>query len=323
VDVPVLHNLAIFELEVAASTRSPRFAEAAAQREVSMFKGFEHRKVESDGVVLNVVHGGSGPALLLLHGYPQTHACWHRVAPSLAEWFTVVCPDLRGYGDSGKPPGDSTHRTYAKRTMARDQVAVMRALGFERFAVAGHDRGGRVARRLALDYPDRVTGLALLDIVPTSTIYATLDQRRATDVWRYFFLIQPYDLPERLIGGDAEGYFHWTLDHWCGTPGALTEEAVAEYRRCFDAATIHATCEDYRAGATVDLTDDAADAEHALACPLLLFWSERGLGSLYDVPACWRDQASVEPRTVPLDCGHFLPEEQPERVAAELRTFLR
>ncbi len=186
-----------------------------------MFEGFKRGEVESNGVALNVVYGGSGPAMLLLHGYPRTHACWHRVAPLLAEQFTVVCPDLRGYGDSTKPPGDPEHRTYARRTMARDQVAVMRALGFERFAVTGHDRGGRVARRLALDYPDRVTHLALLDIVPTATIYATLDQRRATDVWRYFFLIQPYDLPERLIGRAVS-----PLD-----PRALVQDARRPRRR--------------------------------------------------------------------------------------------
>lgn len=286
-----------------------------------MFEGFSRTRVDVDGIAINVVHGGSGPPVLLLHGYPQTHACWHRIAPRLAERFTVVCPDLRGYGESDKPPGDPDHRTYAKRTMARDQVAVMRALGFERFAVAGHDRGGRVARRLALDHPDQVTHLAVLDIVPTAVIYATLDRRRATEVWRYFFLIQPYDLPERLIGAGPAFYLRWTLDHWCDTPGAPDAEAAGEYRRCFDAATIHASCEDYRAGASVDLADDAADTGRTLACPLLLLWSASRLGALYDVPACWRDEAGAGLRAVPLDGGHFLAEERPDRVAAELLAF--
>jgi haloacetate dehalogenase len=207
--------------------------------------------------------------VLLLHGYPQTHAMWHRVAPDLAERFTVVCPDLRGYGDSAKPPGGHDHLEYSTRAMAIDQVEVMSALGFERFAVVGHDRGARVAFRMALDYADRVSRLALLDIVPTRTIYATIDQRRATTVWRYFFLIQPYDLPERLIAGDPAFYLGWTLDEWRGTAGALTEQAVTEYRRCFDDATIHATCEDYRAGASVDLVHDDADADAVLSCPAL------------------------------------------------------
>jgi haloacetate dehalogenase len=188
------------------------------------------------------VQGGQGPPLLLLHGYPQTHACWHHIAPALTDHFTVLCPDLRGYGDSDKPAGDDDHHAYAKRTMAEDQVAVMRALGYQRFAVVGHDRGGRVAHRLALDHPDLVTRLALLDIVPTRTMYAAVDQERATAAWRYFFLIQPFDLPERLIGAASERYLQWTFNEWCGTPGAITDEAMIEYRRCFDAATIHATC---------------------------------------------------------------------------------
>jgi haloacetate dehalogenase len=161
---------------------------------MSVFEGFEQKRVVGREVEINLVQGGQGPPLLLLHGYPQTHVCWHRVAPVLAAHFTVVCPDLRGYGGSDKPAGGDDHQAYAKRTMAADQVAVMHALGYQRFAVAGHDRGGRVALRLALHHPDLVTHLALLDIVPTSTMYATVDQARATAAWRYFFLIQPYDL---------------------------------------------------------------------------------------------------------------------------------
>jgi haloacetate dehalogenase len=269
-----------------------------------------------------LVQGGSGPAVLLLHGYPQTHVIWHRVAPILAEQFTVICPDLRGYGDSGKIPGDLDHVAYSKRVMAQDQVEVMQSLGFDRFVVVGHDRGGRVAHRMALDHANEVSRLAVLDIVPTRTVYATIDQERATNVWRFFFLIQPSPFPERLIAADPDFYLHWTLDHWCGTPGALTEEAVAEYRRCFDAATIHATCEDYRAGATIDLIHDQAWPESKVSCPLLALWSRTGTGSLYDVLSEWRERCAVSVRGRALDCGHFLPEERPQETTAEIAAFL-
>jgi haloacetate dehalogenase len=258
--------------------------------------------------------------VLLLHGYPQTHAIWQRIAPVLAERFTVVCSDLRGYGDSGKPRSDESHEPYSKRAMAHDQLELMRALGFERFALVGHDRGARVARRLALDHPDSVSRLALLDIVPTETIYATLDQERATTVWRYFFLVQPPDLPERLIGADPGFYLDWTFREWCGTPGALDQTALSEYRRCFDAATIHAGCEDYRAGATIDLAHARADKTR-IRCPLLVLWSARGIGSSYDVLSIWREQADAA-RGRALDCGHFLAEERPAETASELTRFL-
>jgi haloacetate dehalogenase len=287
-----------------------------------MFEGFEQRTVTTNEVTINLVQGGSGPAVLLLHGYPQTHVIWHRVAPILAERFTVICPDLRGYGDSSKPPGDPDHVAYSKRVMAQDQVEVMQSLGFDRFAIVGHDRGGRVAYRMALDHANKVSHLAVLDIVPTRTMYATIDQERATNVWRFFFLIQPDPFPEHLIGADPDFYLRWTLDHWCGTPGALTDEAVAEYRRCFDAATIHATCEDYRAGATVDLVHDQADQERKVSCPLLALWSRTGSGSLYDVLSEWRERHAGSVRGRALDCGHFLPEERPEETTAEIAAFL-
>jgi haloacetate dehalogenase len=286
-----------------------------------MLADFETERISARNVSINVSRGGTGPPLLLLHGYPQTHVMWHRVAPGLAERFTVVCADLRGYGDSDKPPGEDDHAAYSKRTMAADQVEVMRTLGFERFAVGGHDRGARVALRMALDHPDVVSRLALLDIVPTQTIYDTVDQPRATTVWRYFFLIQPADLPERLLGADPHAYLDWTLREWCGRPGALADEAVAEYRRCFDAATIHATCEDYRAGATIDLEHDRADADRTLSCPTLVLWSRTGIGSAYDVPTIWRRRApDLSGRA--LDCGHFLAEEVPDQTVAELLAFL-
>lgn len=287
-----------------------------------MFAGFTAERVAVGETVIHLRRGGAGPPLLLLHGYPQTHVMWHRVAPVLAERFTVVCPDLRGYGDSSKPTGGGDHTAYSKRVMAGDQFEVMHGLGFDRFAVAGHDRGARVALRMALDHPDAVSHLAVLDIVPTATIYQLIDRRHATTVWRYFFLIQPFDLPERLIGHDPGWYLRWTLREWCGTPGALDPDAVAEYVRCFDAATTHATCEDYRAGASIDLADDRADAASRLSCPTLAVWSAGGLGADYDVPGIWRQRA---PRLTgqALDCGHFLAEERPEQVAGALLTFLQ
>jgi haloacetate dehalogenase len=287
-----------------------------------LLPGFAPIQLSVNGTTINAVRGGEGPPVLLLHGYPQTHVMWHRVAPKLADLFTVVCPDLRGYGDSGKPPSDKTHAAYSKRAMALDQLELMQVLGFERFALVGHDRGARVARRLALDHPDSVSRLALLDIIPTETIYSTLNQQRATTVWRYFLLVQPPNLPERLIGAEPDFYLDWTLQEWCGTPGALSDAAVSEYRRCFDPATVHATCEDYRAGATIDLEHDRADSGRPIGCALDVLWSRRGIGSAHDVLAIWGGQAD-DVRGRALDCGHFLAEEQPEEVAAELLAFLK
>jgi haloacetate dehalogenase len=287
-----------------------------------LFPGFERACVQTREVAISLVRGGEGPPLLLLHGYPQTHVTWHKVAPLLAARFTVICPDLRGYGDSEKPASAPDHSTYAKRVMAADQAELMRALGFERFAVAGHDRGARVAHRLALDFPACVTHLALLDIVPTRTAFARVDQALATADYHWFFLIQPGGLPERLIGGAPAFFLRWTLDHWCGTFDALSAEAVAEYARCFDSATIAATCEDYRAAATIDLARDDADfGRRRVGCPLLLLWSNRGTGTVYDVAAVWREYAT-DVRGYGLDCGHFLPEERPEEVAERLLAFI-
>jgi haloacetate dehalogenase len=292
-----------------------------AGNQPDMLRGFDTARIETGDIAINVARGGEGPPLLLIHGYPQTHVMWHRVAPVLAEFFTVVCTDLRGYGDSDKPPGGGHHNVYSKRTMARDQIAVMRTLGYERFAVAAHDRGARVALRMALDHAACVSRLAILDIVPTKTIYETIDQARATNVWRCFFLIQPHDLPERLIRSDPRGYLHWTLEEWCGTSGALDERAVAEYERCFDKATIHATCEDYRAGASIDLAHDTADPHQCVACPTLVLCSKSGIGRAYDVPKIWRQHASRLTAHA-IDCGHFLAEERPTETAQALLNFL-
>jgi haloacetate dehalogenase len=287
-----------------------------------MFEGFKHERIKVTGTEINLRRGGSGPALLLLHGYPQTHVMWHKVAPLLARDFTVVAPDLRGYGDSGKPASGDDHAGYSKRAMARDQVEAMAALGFTHFMVAGHDRGGRVAHRMALDHAQAVTKIAVLDIVPTLKVFDTVNQRVATSYFHWFFLIQPHDFPERLIGNDPDYYLLSRLTRWGSDQSAFAPEAIAEYLRCFkDPASIHATCEDYRAAASIDLQHDRADLNQKVSCPLLALWGGRGLvGAAYDALACWRERAAnVQGHA--LDSGHFLPEEAPEATYAALKQF--
>lgn len=288
-----------------------------------MFAGFERKRITTSGATINLVQGGEGPPLLLLHGYPQMHVMWHKIAPRLAEDFTVVVPDLRGYGDSSKPPSDPEHATYAKRAMAQDQVEVMQQLGFETFFLAGHDRGGRVSHRLTLDHPQRVRKLATLDIIPTHKMFRIVNKDMATATYHWFFLIQPYDFPERTISAALESFFQT----WFGrAPGAHTPEAVAEYTRCLrDPKTIHATCEDYRAGASIDLVHDDADmaAGNKVTCPMLALWSTKGyVGRTQDVLQVWREYATnVQGQALP--CGHFLPEEMPDETYAALTAFLQ
>ena len=224
------------------------------------FPGFREATVDGAGARIGCRIGGSGPPLLLLHGYPQTHAMWHRIAPALAQSYTVVCADLRGYGDSSKPATDAAHAAYSKRAMAADMVEVMRALGFPRFRLAGHDRGGRVAHRLCIDHPDVVERIAVLDISPTRTMFRQTDQAFASAYYHWFFLIQPFDLPERMIGADPLFYLHRKLGGWGSAASIFDPRAMAQYERCFsDPATIHASCEDYRAAASIDLEHDDAD----------------------------------------------------------------
>jgi haloacetate dehalogenase len=289
-----------------------------------VFEGFERERIQTSETEIELVRWGEGPPVLLLHGYPQTHAMWHLLAPRLAEDFTVVAADLRGYGDSSKPFGEEDHSTYSKRAMAGDQAAVMESLGFDSFAVVGHDRGGRVAHRMALDYPDRVTKLAVLDIVPTRHIFETVGKELATAYYHWFFYIQPYDLPETLIGGNPSYYLRKKLGGWGTSLETFTQEALAEYERCFDTATIHASCEDYRAAASIDLTHDGKDQDegHKVECPLLALWGGRGvMERLYDVEAVWREYAT-DVRGKPLDAGHFLAEERPRETILELKEFL-
>jgi haloacetate dehalogenase len=288
-----------------------------------MFEGFELTTIDAGETSIRVRYGGSGPPLLLLHGIPQTHLMWHRVAPALARDFTVVAADLRGYGDSGKPPTTPDHEPYSKRAMARDQVAVMRELGFERFFVAGHDRGARCAYRLALDHPERVLKLAVLDVVPTGEAFRQGGLAFGLGFWLWFFLAQPHPLPERLVGADSDLFVDHLLDAWSATPDAFPTEVREAYHQAFrDPVTIHAVCEEYRAASTLDYAHDEADrGRHRIACPVLALWGERGgLTSFYDVLKVWREWAD-DVRGRALDCGHFLPEEAPEETYAELRAF--
>ncbi|HVF65548.1 MAG TPA: alpha/beta hydrolase [Casimicrobiaceae bacterium] len=294
--------------------------------DAQLFPGFEAREIDASGASIHCVVGGKGPPLLLLHGYPQTHAIWHRVAPRLAERYTVVCADLRGYGDSSKPPGDTEHATYSKRAMANDMVELMQSLGFTRFRLAGHDRGGRVSHRLAIDHPDRVERVALLDISPTRIMFARTNHAFASAYYHWFFLSQPFDLPERLIGADPLYYLHRKLGAW--SPSGLEKfdpRALAEYERCFaNEATIHATCEDYRAAATIDIAHEEADvaAGRKIECPLLVLWGEKGVvNRLYKPLVDWSEVAT-DVRGGALPCGHYLAEEAPEETFAELSVFL-
>jgi haloacetate dehalogenase len=289
----------------------------------TFFPGFEREQIEVSGASINLVRGGEGPALLLLHGYPQTHCIWHKLAPRLAEKYTVVATDLRGYGDSSKPAGLPDHSNYSKRAMALDQVEVMQALGYEEFHLVGHDRGGRVAHRLALDHPQRVKKLAVLDICPTKTMYEHTDRALAKAYFHWFFLIQPAPFPEKLIGADPEFFIKFQMGRRHGGLQVFAPDAMAEYVRCFsDPATIHASCEDYRAAESIDLEHDAADLAQKIACPVLALWGKCGvIEQQFDCLADWRAVAR-EVRGEALNCGHYLPEEQPQEVARQLESFL-
>ena len=265
---------------------------------------------------------GAGPPLLLLHGYPQTGYMWHKIAPRLAEDFTVVVADLRGYGDSDKPTSSEDHAVYSKRAMAADMMAVMTALGHSQFFIAGHDRGGRVAHRLARDYPQAVTKLAVLDIAPTAMMYDTTDMHFATSYYHWFFLIQPAPFPETLIGSDPKFFLESKMQHWGKDRTAITNDAFDEYLRCFsNPDTIHASCEDYRASASIDLEHDAADVGLKLDIPLLVLWGATAMvGNKYDMLCAWQEVATdVTGFAVP--GGHYLPEESPDETYQALLDF--
>lgn len=285
-----------------------------------MFEGFEERRIATKDAEIFLRIGGAGPPLLLLHGYPQTHVMWHAVAPQLAERFTVVCPDLRGYGQSSNPPDGDNHAGYAKRAMAADQVAVMSALGFERFRLVGHDRGGRVAHRLCLDHGAFVSKVSIIDICPTLTMFEATDQDFATAYYHWFFLIQPADLPERMIAGAFDSYMDRTLKGWGG--GRFDPQAVAAYKQALsDPANLHSACEDYRAAASIDLEHDRADLGSKIACPLQILWGSRSVvGKLFQPMRDW-DEKAEEVTGQAIEGGHFLPEEAPEAVLQALKEF--
>ena len=285
---------------------------------MTLFPGFSTRKIRTSGATINVRSKGEGEPLLLLHGYPQTHAMWHKVAPDLARDYTVVCPDLRGYGDSSKPEGLPDHSNYSKRAMAQDMVEVMSALGHERFHAVGHDRGGRVAHRLARDHGKRVRSLTVLDISPTLKMYQNTTMQFAKAYYHWFFLIQEAPLPEQMLEGMGPQYILTRLGRGKSGIKVFDRRALAEYVRCFDP---HSTCEDYRASATIDLVDDRKN-KTKLSMPMLALWGRQGvIAALFDCLADWREVAA-DVRGRALQCGHFIPEEKPKELLAELRRFL-
>lgn len=292
-----------------------------------LFPGFQRHDLPTDeGVQIHVATGGSGPPLLLLHGHPQTHSIWHKVAPRLAEHFTLVLADLRGYGDSSKPAGLPDHANYSKRVMARDMLRVMQALGHARFAVLAHDRGARVAHRLAADHGAAVSRLVLLDIAPTLAMYAQTSEAFARAYWHWFFLIQPAPLPERLIECDPGAYLRDVMGRRSAGLAPFDARALAEYTRCLALpGTAHSICEDYRAAAGIDLEHDRADRAQGLhlAMPLLALWGADGV-----VQRCFRPldewrQVADNVRGQALACGHYLPEEAPDALLAQVLPFLQ
>ncbi|MEW8068714.1 MAG: alpha/beta hydrolase [Candidatus Thiodiazotropha endolucinida] len=291
-----------------------------------LFPGFEHRNVDiGNGIEIAVSIGGSGPPLLLLHGHPQTRALWHRVAPKLSESYTIVAADLRGYGDSSKPSGETGHENYSKRVMAHDQLSVMQNLGFEKFSVLAHDRGARVAHRLAADHPNAVEQMVLLDIAPTLAMYRKTTEIFARSYWHWFFLIQPSPTPERLIESDPVAYIHDVMGRRSAGLAPFDKRALSEYERCITLdGTAHGICEDYRAAAGIDMQHDQADLDtgYKLEMPLLVLWGEQGVvHSCFNPMDEWQQLANMV-EGEPLPCGHYIAEEAPEVLLEHVLPFL-
>lgn len=292
------------------------------------FQGFTNTQVDVGGdIKINTFVGGQGKeAILLLHGHPENYLMWRFIAPKLAEKYTVVVTDLRGYGDSSKPQGLPDHSNYSKRAMADDQVAVMEQLGFNRFHLAGHDRGARVCHRLIMDYPEKVITCTLMDILPTYDMYRDTNQEFATKYWHWFFYIQPDGFPEKLLSADPDFFIHFNLQRKIGPKARerFPESVLQEYTRCFsDPKTLHGICEDYRASATIDIEYDLLDRNIMIQTPLLVLWGANGVvGNLWDVLAGWKERADNVIGFGIEDCGHFVPEEQPEIVLTAMEKFL-
>ena len=285
-----------------------------------MFDNFTRHTISTSGAKINAVVGGEGPPLLMLHGFPETHTMWHKVAPELSKYYTLVIPDLRGYGDSEKISSDPKHNNYSKRTMAQDQVEVMEHLGHTKFYVAGHDRGARASHRLAKDNQDKVLKMLLLDIIPTREMFKQVNQSMATSSYHWFFLIQEEPFPETLIQGSAEYYVKSRLKSV--NDDCFNADSISEYVRCgINPGTIHAWCEDYRAGASIDLEHDEEDFNNKLDLPLRVLWSSVGhMGRNNDVISVWGNYANnVSGKS--LNCGHFIPEELPNEIIKEFIQF--
>lgn len=287
-----------------------------------MFEGFTATDIDVPGARIHLRRGGSGPPLLLLHGNPLTHVMWHKIAPRLAEHFTVIATDLRGYGDSSKPPGGDDHFGYSFRAMAIDQVELMKKLGFDRWLVAGHDRGGRVAHRMALDFPRHVPKVAFLDIVPTLHMLSNIPLKWAVDSYHWFFMAQPYDYPEKMIEAYGfERYIRKKLDKKGVGLSGFTPEAMAEYIRCCNADNIHAVCEDYRAAVSIDLDHDRTDLSRKIEMPMLVLWGEKShVNRSYKPIEAWQERAT-DVRGKMLPCGHYPAEQVPDETCAELVAF--
>ena len=289
-----------------------------------MLDNFKLEQRQVNGVDINLRHGGKGPPLLLLHGFPQTHVTWHKLADRLAQHYTLVMPDLRGYGDSSKPQGLPDHGNYSKRVMAQDMVEVMRALGHTAFSLCAHDRGARVAHRLALDHPDAVKKLMLIDIAPTRTMYQQTNKAFATAYFHWFFLIQPYPFPETLLGNNAPFFLQCALDLASGGAKFIDPEAMAEYMRCFcNPDAIHAACEDYRASAGIDLEHDRDHDVKKIACPTHVVWGATGvIGKMFDPIVNWQEKCERPVSGAALPAGHFLPEQVPDLLLLQMLEFL-
>ena len=288
-----------------------------------MLENFISKKIKTTDALINTKIGGTGPPILLMHGYPQTHLMWHKIAPQLSKKFTVIVTDLRGYGDSSKPETNNNHIVYSKKRMALDQVEVMKALGFEKFYAVGHDRGARVLHRMMIDNQNSVKKAVFMDIVPTLTMYNTADKNFAYNYYHWFFLTQPYDFPERLIGGNPEYYLRKKIKAWGKNKDFIPKEVFNEYLRCFsNKETIHASCEDYRASFTIDLEHDKNDYGKKIKNPIYVMWGEYGfVGNNYQVIDVWKEYATnVKGRGLP--CGHYIPEESPDETLKFLLEFL-